>query len=121
MSAGYGVGGPQAYDLEQTLALLEEMRTVLDNEDPATKILMTDVNSPSDITAFYGENVTDQVGSLSQMPMRDTFLPDALTADNVIFNAISINYAVVHGGGPLMTSDSRRGEEIQNDPKKLGH
>lgn len=83
MSAGYGVGGPQAYDLEQTLALLEEMRTVLDNEDPGTKILMTDVNSPSDITAFYGANVTDQVGSLSQMPMRDTFLPDALTADNV--------------------------------------
>ena len=107
MSAGYGVGGPQAYDLEQTLALLEEMRTVLDNKDPGTKILMTDVNSPSDITAFYGANVTDQVGSLSQMPMRDTFLPDALTADNVIFfNAFSINYAVL----VLMTSNSRRGE-----------
>ena len=88
MSAGYGVDGPQGYDLEQTLALLKEMRTVLDTEDlvdPGIKILMTDVDSPTDISAFYGENVTDQVGSLSQMPMRDTFLPDALTADNVIF------------------------------------
>jgi len=86
MSAGYGVDGPQGYDLEQTLALLKEMRTVLDTEDlvdPGIKILMTDVDSPSDISAFYGENVTDQVGSLSQMPMRDTFLPDALTADNL--------------------------------------
>jgi len=83
MPAGYGVDGPQAYDLEQTLELLKEMRTVLDNEDPDIKILMTDVNSASDITAFYGENVTDQVGILSQMPMRDTFLPDALTADNL--------------------------------------
>lgn len=75
-SAGYG-------GVQDTLALLKEMRTVIDNEDPGTKILMTDVNSPSDVTAFYGANVTDQVGSLSQMPMRDTFLPDAITADNL--------------------------------------
>ena len=90
MSAGYGFRQPderpQGYDLEQTLALLKEMRTVLDTEDlvdPGIKILMTDVDGPW--YAFYGENVTDQVGSLSQMPMRDTFLPDAITADNVIF------------------------------------
>jgi len=67
------------------MALLKEMRTKLDAEDvdSGSKILMTDVESPSDIGLFYGDNVTDQVGSLSQMPVRTTFLTDELTAENL--------------------------------------
>jgi len=73
-------------DLDETLALLQEFRTVLDGdeENPDSKILMANVAPSSDIGIFYGNNVTDQVGSLSQMPVSDeSFLPDAINAANL--------------------------------------
>ena len=91
---GFRVSGPaltfKDYKISEiselnAMALLKEMRTKLDAEDvdSGSKILMTDVKYPRDIGLFYGDNVTDQVGSLSQMPLRTTFLTDELTAENV--------------------------------------
>jgi len=78
--------GYTGYDLEQTLDLLQGVREVLDGgeEDAEDVILMTNVAPSEDITQFYGLNVTDQVGTLSQMPVRDkSFLPDTISAENL--------------------------------------
>lgn len=78
--------GYTGYDLEQTLDLLQGVREVLDGgeEDADSKILMTNVAPSENITQFYGLNVTDQVGSLSQMPVRDeSFLPDTISAEKL--------------------------------------
>lgn len=86
-TTGYVSEANQESDLDQTLDLLKRFREVLDGdeENPGSKILMTNVAPSSDIAKFYGVNVTDQVGSLSQMPVNDeSFLPDAkITAENL--------------------------------------
>jgi len=66
-------------DEEKTLVLLQEFRDLLDEaeeNDEGSKILMTNVKS-EDVTTFYGPNITDHVGSLSQMPV---------TSPNVLAN-----------------------------------
>jgi len=84
-TTGYISDANQIHDLAQTLALLQDFRTLLDgDEENPSKILMTNVAPQTDISIFYGDNVTDQVGSLSQMPVSDeSFLPDAITAANL--------------------------------------
>jgi len=83
-TTGYVSDSNQIHDLEQTLALLQDFRTLLDGDEENPKILMTNVAPSIDISKLYGVNVTDQVGSLSQMPVSDeSFLPDAITAENL--------------------------------------
>jgi len=76
--------GYTGYDLEKTLALLKDVRGILDADEENPRVLMTNLAPSSDITKFYGVNVTDQIGSLSQMPVDDkSFLPETISATNL--------------------------------------
>merc|ERR1712027_168300 len=76
--------GYKGKDLDQTLALLREVRGILDADEENPKVLMTNLAPSSDISKFYGANVADQIGSLSQMPVDDkSFLPETISATNL--------------------------------------
>ena len=69
---------------DEIFTLLQGLRDDLDGDEESSKILMTDVAPSINISMVYGANVTDQVGSLSQMPVDDaSFLPETITAANV--------------------------------------
>jgi len=78
--------GYQNYDADQTLVLLQEFRNLLDEaeENEGSNILITNVEDSQSVDSFYGVNITDHVGSLSQMPVPPpNVLPKALTAENL--------------------------------------
>jgi len=69
---------------DEIFTLLQGLRDDLDGDEESSKILMTDVAPSINISMVYGANVTDQVGSLSQMPVDDaSFLPETITAANL--------------------------------------